>query len=384
MRAAEGSTGLARFSRIENAMHGGSLSRRPNAGPRTASLGRPTRRALLAAALGAATVAATALTAIAAPTPTAPQGTTTKVTALKATVPAPLRSPAPAAAATPSVYAAVTAANGREYLRLVETSTGRVTATLASVKAPRGGYFGDIDLAPDGSVYAVTHDSSLPNSYQTRLRRYTTKGSTALQPYILTVKVAPDGKTLATTAMSPDGDGDGYGLESLRISRLNGTKLRDLMTSKFGVWAKGTPNVTPGSPAVSAGGTRVLGWLPGGNLAVDWGCCDSGASWIVSSTRANQSSTLPPRRSTLKGTFGTTIIGYKGASVLQLHSDDNYRPLIRWGTAKNYRGQIVARPNSVDWDRLDALARKHGATPLRPSPKTYPYRGAGKVLQASL
>ncbi|GMA38622.1 hypothetical protein [Mobilicoccus caccae] len=315
-----------------------------------------TRRSLIAAGLGAAVLAATA-------------------TGMPAAA-----APAPAAAAS-SVYAAVTKANGREYLRLIDTRSGRVTATLASVKPPAEGYFKDIDLAPDGSVHAVTHDATLPDSYRTRLRRYTTKGAVALQPYILTVKVAPNGKTLATTSLSPDGDGDGYGLETLRISSLKGIKLRDLMTSKAPVWKKGTPYA--GSPTINAGGTSVLGWLPGGNLAVDWGCCDSGASWIASSTRTNQSTTLPPRR-TLMGTFGTTIIGYKGASVLQLHRDDDYQPLIRWGTATSYTGKIVGRPGSVDWARLDAVARKYGATPIRISPKTYPYRGAGSVVQASL
>lgn len=320
---------------------------------------RTMRRVLFAAGTAAVALAAAAVSGGATPNPT-PVGT---------------------AAAASRVYAAVTKSNGREYLRLVDTKTGRVTATLASVKPPPFGYFKDIDLAPDGSVYAVTHDGSLPSSYQTRLRRYTTKGSTPLQQYILTVKVAPDGKTLATTALSPDGDGDGYGLESLRISSLKGTKMRDLMTDKVGVWPKGSPYA--GHPAVSAGGTRVLGWLPGGNLAVDWGCCDGGGSWISSSTRKNQSTSMPPNRM-LRGTFGTTIIGYKGASVLQLQMDEDHRPVVRWGTAKNYQGKIVARPGSVDWNRVEALARKHGATPLRPSPKTFPYRGAGSVLQASL
>lgn len=351
------------------AMDGGPFVRRRSAEAHPTSLTRPTRRALLATGLGVATLAATALT-----------GSATPAGAEPATV-APT-TPALRTATAPAVYAAVTAGGGREYLRLVDTRTGRVTATLASAKAPARGYFLDIDLAPDGSVYAVTHDASLHPSYQTRLRRYTTKGAQALQPYILTVKVAPDGKTLATTALSPDGDGDGFGLEALRVSNLKGIKIRDLMTQKVGVWKKGTPNVTPGSPALNAGGTRVLGWLPGGNIAVDWGCCDSGASWVVSSTRANQSSAIPPRRA-LSGTWGTTIVGYKGASVLQLHMDDDYRTLVRWGTTKNYYGKVVGRPATIDWNLKNDLARKYGATPLRPSPKTFPYRGPGKVLQAS-
>lgn len=341
----------------------------PRRRPVRSTFAGPMQRALIAAGLGALAVATSALTGSAAPMGSAPVATP--------------GTPPVKAASQPKVYAAVTATGGREYLRLIDTRSGRVTATLASVKAPATGYFHDIDLAPDGSVYAVTHDSSLPDSYRTRLRRYTAKGAQALQPYILTVKVAPDGKTLATTALSPDGDGDGFGLEALRVSNLKGIKIRDLMTWKVGVWPKGTPNVTPGSPAINAGGTRVLGWLSAGSIAVDWGCCDSGASWITSTTRANQGSRFPARRA-LKGTFGTTIIGSKGASVLQVHMDDDYQPVVRWGTAKNYLGKVVGRPGRVDWDGLDALARKYGATPLRPSPKTFPYRGAGKVLQASL
>ena len=50
-----------------------------------------------------------------------------------------------------------------------------------------------------------------------------------------TVHLQQDGKTLATTALSPDGDGDGFGLEALRVSNLKGIKIRDLMTQKVGV-----------------------------------------------------------------------------------------------------------------------------------------------------
>lgn len=288
------------------------------------------------------------------------------------------------AASASKVYAAVAKAGGREYLRLVDTRSGRVTKTLGSGKVTVfGHYFYDIDLAPDGSVYAVTADSSLKNSYQTRLRRYTGKGVQNLQPYITTVKVAPDGRSLATTALSPDGDGDGYALEALRTATLKGVKVRDLMTWKVPVWGKGT--FSPGSPVVNAGGTRVLGWLPGSRLAVDWSCCDSGSSWIVPTNRKNQATTLPPRNiRTLEGTAGTTIIGYKGRSVLQIQSDDDHIGRVRWGTSTNYLGKIVGNAGENFYDRGYEIARKYGATPLRISPRTYPYKGAGTVTQASL
>lgn len=333
-----------------------------------------TRLALVLAGVTGAVLAPTALpAATAAPGPAAPAAATTTARSTAAT--------AATASKPPKVYAVVAEANGREYLRLVNPASGRVTATLASVKAPREGYFKDIDLAPDGSVYASTYDSSLPEAYRTRLRRYTTKGVQNLQPYILSVKVAPNGKTLATTALSPDGDRDGYALEALRISTLKGTKVRDLMTHKVPVWKKPSPYA--GHPAVNAGGSYVAGWLPKGNLAVGTGCCDSGWSWIASSTRANQSKTIPPRHA-LVGTFGTRVIGYKGNSVLQVWNDDDYVAWARWGTARNYKGKIAGRAGANSFLRDDAVARRYGATPLNISPTTFPYKGNGTVKLASL
>lgn len=293
---------------------------------------------------------------------------------------------APATGATKTaVYAAVTRSGGRDYLRLVSQSTGTIVATLASGKHDPysyQGYFSDIDLARDGSVYAIAPDTSLPTSYQTRLMRYTTKGATKLQPYIRSVKESPDGKRLATTALSPDGDGDGYGLEALRISNAQGIKVKDLMTSKVPVWKNS------GSPAVNAGGSRVLGWLPNTNLAVETGCCDSGWAWVASSTKtaAVGRGSLRPRGKSLQGTFGTTIIGYRGNSVLGVQMDHNEpRPYtLRWGTARNYEGKVAARLSRYDRLATAELARKHGATPLGISPKTYPYRGPGVVVRASL
>ena len=84
------------------------------------------------------------------------------------------------------------------------------------------------------------------------------------------------------------------------------------------------------------------------------------------------------------GTFGTRIIGYKGASVLQAWNDDDYTAWARWGTARNYNGKLAGRLGNAPYRRYDALARRYGATPLTISPTTYPYTGGGTVEMASL
>lgn len=291
----------------------------------------------------------------------------------------------PATVKVADTYAAITATGSTHYLRLVSKSTGKVLATLGSGRTESPGYapsfFSSVDLARDGSVYAVVPDRSAHPSYQAVLYRYTTKGATKLQPYVTSAKESPDGKTLATTVMSPDGDGDGYGLVALRIADKNGKAIKTLVSSKFPV-QKG------GWPFVNLGGGRVEGWLPGGNLAMSDGCCDSGWAWVASATRpstAQRGGTLQPRSGVLSGNFGTTIIGYKGAQALAVQwGNESMASRARWMTKAGPTGKVVRTFKGSSPSVMDSLNKAAGATPLQVSPKRFPYRGPGKVVGAYL
>ena len=76
-------------------------------------------------------------------------------------------------------------------------------ATLGSGRTDSPGfpqsYFSSVDLARDGSVYAVAPDRSLPSSYQKSLFRYTAKSVTKLQPFIASAQESSAVDTLRET-----------------------------------------------------------------------------------------------------------------------------------------------------------------------------------------
>lgn len=296
----------------------------------------------------------------------------------------PVAGAVPAAVKVADTYAAITANGSTHYLRLVSKSTGKVLATLGSGRTESPGfpqsYFSSVDLARDGSVYAVAPDRTLHPSYQWSLYRYTTKGVTKLQPFIASAQESPDGKRLATTVISPDGDGDGFGLLALRIADKKGKGTQTLMSAKLAVWKDGSPAIGPGAP-------EVVGWLPNGDLAMSNGCCDGGWAWVASSTRPTPTSQgwLVPRRGSLRGNWGTTIIGYKGAQALGVQWDnESGTSRARWMTKTGPTGKFVRTVKAAPLNAAETLNKGAGATPLQVSPRRFPYRGPGKVVGAYL
>ncbi len=216
----------------------------------------------------------------------------------------------PAAVKVADTYAAITANGSTHYLRLVSKSTGKVLATLGSGRTESPGfpqsYFSSVDLARDGSVYAVAPDRTLHPSYQWSLYRYTTKGVTKLQPFIASAQESPDGKRLATTVISPDGDGDGFGLLAHR--RQEGQGDSDAYVRQ----TRGLEGRQSGDRPRRTGGRR---------LAAERGPRDEqrllrrwvGLGRILDPTDPDQPGGSCRDEAACGG---TTIIGYKGAQAL--------------------------------------------------------------------
>ncbi len=106
--------------------------------------------------------------------------------------------------------------------------------------------------------------------------------------YVTSVRPSPDGKTLAYTIVSPDGDGDGRGLEALRVRNVAAGQTKTLARWAFRV------NPDDGSPEAETGGLQVKGWLDGGQLVVRKGCCDDGQIAIVSAKTPSNMNRWPP------------------------------------------------------------------------------------------
>lgn len=295
----------------------------------------------------------------------------------------PVSAPAARVDRSSTVYAAVASSGTRRTLQLVSRRTGKVVKVLASGRASDWQEpFRDVDVASDGSVWAVVVDRRLPGQYGTVLVRYDAAGAHRVLPYATSVRVSPSARTVAVTVLSPDGDGDGRGLEAVRVIRRDGRLVKTLVAQPF-------PVGSDGSPQAEVGGMNVAGWVSEAQLAVGSGCCDSGGVSIVSAT-------APTRRPvTFWGNGGTRAIGVRGSAVLvqrpreagngntvpfHLVALDGY-----WVSRARPAGvRVIAIPGEdLDPSRyVDAMNRRAGATPWVVGAKRFPYRGTGRVVAA--
>lgn len=283
-------------------------------------------------------------------------------------------------------YVAVVAEGSKRQLRLVSTSTGRVLRNLGWVRRTADEEpFLDVDLASDGSVWVVRRDSSLAPAYQYRLWRYTGKQAIKSLPYVTSVRVSPDSTRAAVSMLSPDANKDGKGTSALRIVTMRGQIVRTLAQTTF-------PVNKEGLPTVQIGGLGVAGWLNRAELIVRDGCCDSGSVAIAGADRPSRMSGWP----TFSGDGSTTAIGTNttGTAVLvarNLQTGDGTTVPIQvvglntyWVTKSKPRGALVSstRTERPLESLVDGMVRSARAVPLVVSPKRFPYRGPGRVVQA--
>lgn len=311
------------------------------------------------------------------------------VTAGATSVAAGAVTPSPQAAAERGSYVAIVRQGTMRHLRIVSRSNGRVLRHVASARAAGGEEpILDVDLASDGSVWAVVLDRSLPQPYQTRLKRFTSGRTVRSLPYVTSVRVSPDNRRLAVSVLSPDGDGDGRGLSALRVATTSGKVVSTLSSTKFPVDRKS------GWPIVEIGGLAVQGWLGTTELLVRDGCCDEGNISIVSARTPSKAQRWP----TFHGSGSTMAIGTRGNRVLVVaerwagdgteqnpYHADGIQTF--WMTKAKPAGTLVSTVRGEDLDmsrHIDRLVRKAGAAPLWISPTRYPYRGSGSVIQAAL
>lgn len=299
--------------------------------------------------------------------------------------------PAQAAATQAAgVYAAVVARGSTHTLTLVNRSTGKVVRTLASARAYDWQQpFAYVDVAPDGSVWAVVRKTS-PNTYlpyASTLVHYTGGKAVNVLPYVTSVRLSPNGKQLAITVLSPDGNKDGKGTQALRIATPSGKVLRTLSATQF-------PVDKNGDPTVEVGGLRVSGWLNPSTLIVGDGCCDGGSVALASASRPSPATKWP----TLFGDGSTRAIGTIGDKTVLVarnrwKGDGQKVPLSVVGveavtmSAARPRGSVVAYfpdENPSQDAYVDRFVARAKAKPLAIGTKRYPYKGTGKVVAAYL
>lgn len=281
-------------------------------------------------------------------------------------------------------YAAVTTKGATQSLSIVNRSTGAVVKTLATAKVgPDEDHFTDVDLTADGTVYTVQSRGS--GFYGTALVRYSPgKRPVTLRPYVTSVEASPDGRTLAVTVLSPDGDRDGKGLEALRILSTDGRTLRTLTTLPFPVGRDGLPQV-------ETRGLAVYGWLGSTSVIVRSGCCAESDVSVVSTSKA----TPLNRWATFVSEEDAMAIGVKGSSVLVAAPRwvESYGTWSRvgidavWMSAARPKGTVAQQLTGESLstaDVADRLNARFGATPLFVSPKRFPYKGPGTVVRAAV
>lgn len=341
----------------------------------------PSRRVVLAA------LAATALPlGISAAAPSGPASAAPHPTARTTAHPTSQAS----TAAAPAAYAAVVARGTSHSLTLVDRSTGKVVRTLATARADDWQHpFGSVDVAPDGSVWAVVR-ASRPNTYRpyaTWLVHYTRGKAVRVLPYVTSVRVSPNGRQLAITVLSPDGNKDGKGTQSLRIATTSSKVLRTLSAISF-------PVDKNGMPTVEIGGQKVAGWLNPSTLVVGDGCCDSADVAIVSALKPTDNMKWPR----FCADHSATAIGTIGAKTVlvaanRFSGDGQKVPLQLVGmnavtmTAARPSGKVVISVRDADptVDRyVGRFVARTKATPLVISTKRFPYKGTGKVVAAYL
>ena len=288
------------------------------------------------------------------------------------------------------LYAAVVARGATHTLVVADQRTGTVVRTLATAQATDiQEPFEDVDLAPDGSVWAVVRATAkgryLP--YASSLKHYVGRKAVTVLPYVTSVRLSPNGRQLAITVLSPDGNKDGKGTQALRIATTSGTVLRTLSTVSF-------PVDKDGNPTVEIGGQRVAGWLTDRTLVVGDGCCDSGSVSLVSALAPSKATRWP----TFSGTGSTRAIGTIGSGTVlvadRLDIGDGVKvPFQTVGvravtmTAARPRGRQVQAVRDPDADvtrYIDRFVARAKAKPLAIGPKRFPYKGTGTVRAAYL
>lgn len=365
------------------------------AGPHRSMLARMTTtssRSLRRARLATLAVGAVSLSGIVA-VPPASASTSVGVTARTTVGTTATARPAPSAATSTasSTYVAVVARGSVRSLVLVSRNTGRVVRTLDTQRASDiWEPFMDVDLAGDGTVWAVVNTETRGyQPYRTVLRRYVgTKGVDVL-PYATSVRASADSRQLAVTVLSPDGNRDGKGTQSLRIITPRGQVVRTLASMTFPVGRRGWPTV-------EVGGLHVSGWLNRTQLVVGDGCCDSGSSALVSALKPSRYGRWPAKTGNgsveaigviNSTTFlvGSTHISGDGRTpetALRVTGVDAFAV-----TAAHPNGRLVASVKKADAnlvDHVDTLVARAKAVPWVISPKRFPYRGTGTVVRAFL
>lgn len=288
-----------------------------------------------------------------------------------------------------TTYVAVVAKGTTRTLVLVSRSSGKVVRTLGSEKATDiWEPFRDVDLAPDGTVWAVVQQTRPFTPYGTMLRQYTGTRVRNVLPYATSVRASADSRQLAVTVLSPDGNHDGKGTQSLRVITPRGKVVRTLASMTF-------PVDTRGWPTVEVGGLHVSGWLNPAQLVVGDGCCDSGSSAVVPALKPSRYGSWPAKNG--DGSLQAIgIINSKTYLVGGLHWSGTGQandPLRATGvdafavTATRPNGRLVASVTKADAnliDYVDTLVARAKAVPWLISTKRFPYRGTGTVVRAFL
>ena len=292
-----------------------------------------------------------------------------------------------AARATSAYYVAKVNRGTTQSLVVASRATGAVVRAVASGTVVGGNnVFEDVDLAPDGTVWAV---QATRGAYASKLVKYAPgKRGVVVMPYVVAARVSPDGRRLAVTGVSPDADHDGKGTTSVRVGPVGGSKFTTLGSWTFMVDPK------TGDPTQQYAAPVVAGWVDNASLAVEWGCCDEGSVAIIPATRP----TSPTRWKALTGDGSTEIIGVLPAGRALVLRDkvvgDGIKVPLRTvgkqalSLSSTGRTRLLWSGKPKDdstraWLRLtDQAVAATRAVPLQVTRVRFPFKGAGFVTAA--
>lgn len=292
-----------------------------------------------------------------------------------ATPPATTRSASTAAAKTSP--GAVYVKKGSRYYMVFVDASGREQRRLELGRFSPDD-IRDAAISPDGTVALAIKVRGGYTQYQSALLVYDRTGNgEQIAAYADSVAFSPDGRRIAYTVTSPDGDGDGYGLIAVRTISVNGGKPTTLHSQKF------TVDRRTGEPTQETGGFQAQSWI-GNKVVLAWGCCSEMNTSLLPTGRTTRTLTPIDGWPVGQSPRGSVLI----RSEIWKADAENTWYLVGLRYSRLTTTGALTKLQDVKDDRGDydtddvRVAGAQGFTLYDPPASAIRYTGGGQVLKA--